>query len=47
MTRISSAAEVVGVLLVFVALLGIDWRLAVGVLGAALVAVGYLADGET
>lgn len=46
MTRITSAVEIVGLVLVFIALLGIDWRLAVGVLGAALIGAGYLADGD-
>lgn len=46
MNRFSSALELVGLALVFVALLGIDWRLAVGVLGAALVAVGYTTGDE-
>lgn len=47
MNRFTSVVELIGIALVFVALLGVDWRLAVGVLGVALVGVGYLADGES
>lgn len=43
--KLSSAVEVVGLVLVLVAAFAVDWRLGLGLVGVLLVALGYLTDG--